>query len=429
MTLLVAAVTTVGGLTSASAQEKPSAEVVSVRAVVVGQDQVQRTITQPATIEPYYRAEIRSRLTEYVEEVCVDIGDSVAQGDILARLSIPEMQKQADVIAAKIGRLQAEERRAEAGVALATAAVTSARALLEQARSLVVARDAELKAIDAETSRVRDLVGRAAVEGRLLDEVTARRDAAAANRQAALSAVGSAEADTVVAQAKLKAAEADADVARAATDVTRAELAQLRVLMGFAELKAPFAGIVTKRTVNPGELVGSAAGSSSSASLFVVHQIDRVRCHISVPERDAAYVRPGDRIVLTFPSFSGEQIDAAVTRTSLSLDPETRTILVEAELPNPQNRLVPGMFGQAVLSIKSSATVSILPSQAVRFDGKGAAQVFVILDDSTVAVKSLQVLSDDGKTLQVSGVDPGQRVIDAHLQRFTDGQRVQVLNP
>ena len=101
----------------------------------------------------------------------------------------------------------------------------------------------------------------------------------------------------------------------------------------------------------------------------------------------------------------------------------------KASVFNADGKLLPGMFGQATLSLQAPATVSVLPSRAVRFDGKGAAKVFVILDDNTVAVKEIQILADDGQNLQVAGIEPGQRVIDAHLQRFTDGQLVRVLNP
>ncbi|MCA9035717.1 MAG: hypothetical protein KDA91_11340, partial [Planctomycetaceae bacterium] len=107
----VVAVTTLSFATTPSfsqAQEvKP--ETVAVRAVAVVRQQVTRTTTQPATIEPYYQAEIRSRLAEYVLEVKVDIGDVVRKDDVLATLDIPEMSKQAEIIQARIRRLRAEE--------------------------------------------------------------------------------------------------------------------------------------------------------------------------------------------------------------------------------------------------------------------------------------------------------------------------------
>ncbi len=421
--------TSLASMPPSIAQEKKQTELVSVRAVAVVQQDVTRTTTQPATIEPFYRAEIRSKLSAYVSEVKVDIGDVVTQGQVLATLDVPEMAKKADIISARIRRLQAEERRAAAGVALTAASITSAQAMLQQSKSHVAMEDATLKAATAEANRVKDLVGRGASEARMLDEATQRRDAALASRQSALSAIASAEANVVVAESKKTSAEADVDVARAETEIAKAELEELRVMLAYAELKAPFAGVVTDRTVNPGDLVSSGNGAHSAAPLLVINQIDKVRCHIAIPERDAAFVRRGDKISLAFPSYPGESIETTVARTNHSLDHETRTMLVEAELANPDGKLLPGMFGQATLSLQAPVTVSVLPSRAVRFDGQGAARVFVLRDDDTVAVTGITVLSDDGRMLQIAGVAPGQRVVDAHLQRFADGQRVQVLDP
>ncbi|MEZ6042514.1 MAG: efflux RND transporter periplasmic adaptor subunit [Planctomycetaceae bacterium] len=427
----VVAVTTLSFATTPSfsqAQEvKP--ETVAVRAVAVVRQQVTRTTTQPATIEPYYQAEIRSRLAEYVLEVKVDIGDVVRKDDVLATLDIPEMSKQAEIIQARIRRLRAEEQSAAAGIAMAEASIKSALALLEQAKSQVAMDDALLKAATAEADRMKDLVSRGASEPRLLDEAVRKRDAANASRQATMSAIASAQANVVVAESKKAAAQASDDVARAETEIAIAELARLKVTMNFAQLKAPFSGIVTERNVNPGDLVSSGNGSHSARPLFVINQIDKVRCHLAIPERDAAFVRRGDRILLRLPSFAGETFETQVTRTNQSLDHETRTMLVEAEIPNPDGKLLPGMFGQATLSLQAPATVSVLPSRAVRFDAKGNARVFLISEDNIVAVREIEILSDDGQMLQVAGVEPGQRVIDAHLQRFVDGQQVRVLSP
>ena len=414
---------------SATAQDKGKSEVVSVRAVAVVQQQVTRTTTQPASIEPFYRAEIRSRLPGYVLEVKADIGDVVSPGDVLAVLDTPELLQQAEIIKARIRRLQSEERRTAAAVALAAASVQSAEAMHEQSKSQVAKDEAMLTAATAEAERIKDLVARGASEPRLLDEVNRRRDAALASRQAAMSAVISAKANVMVAESRKAAAEADVDVARAETEIARAELKELEVMRAFSQLTAPFAGVVVQRAANPGDLVNSGNSAHSAAPLFTINQTEKVRCHLSVPERDAAFVRPEDKIQLTFPSFQGEKFETTVTRTSQNLDRETRTMLVEAVIPNPDGKLIPGMFGQATLSLEAPAAVSVLPSRAVRFDGKGTARVFVILDDQSVAVKDIQILSDDGLMLQVAGLEPGQRVIDAHLQRFSDGQRVQVMNP
>lgn len=400
---------------------------VPVRAVAVTHQQAIRTTTLPATLEPYYRAEIRAKISGYVREVKAQIGDVVAPNDVLAVLDVPEMVQQADILAARIRRLQAEEARSRAGIQLAAATIRSIDAQLLQAQSLTATDDALLKAATAEADRMQDLVNRGASERRLLDEAIQRRDAAAARRESSLSAITSAEANVAVAKSKQTSAEADLAVAVAETQIAVLQAAELQIMLGYAELKAPFAGVVTSRTINPGDLVNSGSGAQSAQPLFAISQIDKLRCQLQIPERDAAVVQPGDPIAVTFPSFAAEELHATVTRTSQSLDRETRTMLVEAEILNPDAKFLPGMFGQATLTLQAPAAASVLPARAVRFDAKGGALVYRIQEDNTVAVTAVTILSDDGQLLRVSGIDAGQRVIDAHLQRFTDGQRVDVV--
>lgn len=136
-----------------------------------------------------------------------------------------------------------------------------------------------------------------------------------------------------------------------------------------------------------------------------------------------------DDVKLTFPSFPDEApIEASVTRLTGDLDPGTRTMLVEAELPNPDRKLLPGMFGQATITLSTRAVANMLPARAIRFDESGSAYVYIVGDDRTVSVVPVETGFDDGHTIEiVSGVVPGQQVIDAHLQRFADGQPVSIL--
>ncbi|MCP4510030.1 MAG: efflux RND transporter periplasmic adaptor subunit, partial [Fuerstiella sp.] len=181
----------------------------------------------------------------------------------------------------------------------------------------------------------------------------------------------------------------------------------------YATLTAPFNGLVTKRNVSPGDLVSE---RSSGAPLFVVSQIDKVRIHISVPENDAAYVDRGDSISLVFPSFPAEEaMTVTVTRSTGSLDPGTRTMLVEAEVANTDGRLLPGMFGQASITLSTKVASNMLPARAVRFDESGNAYVYVVSGED-VSVVPVTTGIDDGKTIEiVAGLEPGQTVIDAHL--------------
>lgn len=402
---------------------------VAVKPVVVAQEQVQRSTTQPATVHPYYEADIRARATGYISGIQADIGDFVEAGAELAVIDVPELDKKKQILEAKVVRAESEEKRAQAGVELAKANVQAAEARAAQARSEMSSVQASVAAAEAEFDRTQDLVDRQSLESRVLDEVRKRRDSERARLEAVNSAIRSAEAEVSVARAKASSAEADVAAAQAATEVSQKELEQLEVLIGYSILKAPFSGIVTHRAVDPGDLVRETSEVGQGEPLFVISQVDKVRVRVPLPEIDAAQVNRGDTLSLTFPSFSGDAaIEATVTRTSGSLDPSTRTMIVEADVENAEGKLLPGMFGEATIRFRTQAVANMLPARAIRFSETGEAYVYAIDENESVSVVSITTGLDNGRAIEVtSGVTAGQQVIDAHLQRFSDGQKVRIL--
>lgn len=402
----------------------------AVKAVAVTQTELQRTTTQPATVRALFQTAIRARVSGYVDQLHVDIGDPVEAGQALLALDVPELDKRVAVLEARIRRLLADQSRAEAQIALAEAAQRSAEAKLAQASAELARSQATLTAAAAELRRTEDLVQRQSLQSRVLDEVRKRHDSEQAGVEVATSAIQSAQAETAVAEAQVQAARADLESAEAETEVSRSELDELRVMVDFATLRAPFDSVITERRVEPGDLVRKADEPSQGQPLLVVSQIDKVRVQIPVPEADAAYLRRGDEVTLEFPFFSDEPpIRGQVTRDSGSLDPKSRTLLVEAEMDNPERKLLPGMFGQATIALGATVAANTLPARAVRFDSHGRPYVYVIGDDETVSVIDVTTGLDDGGQLEItSGLNAGQRVIDSHLKRFRDGQQVVVLD-
>lgn len=410
----------------ATPAQKKEVRPVRVMTVTVEHREVRRTSTQPATVHALHRAEIRPRVSGYLSDVKVDIGDVIEKGKPLAILDTPELQEQRRVLLARIERQKAEEDRARAGVELANAKVVAAQAELETTKSQLQSVEALLTAVDAELRRTTDLVERGSLEARILDEVRKKRDSELARKAAVTSAVASAKAAVTVASAGRASADADLKAARADTKIVEHQLQELDVQIAFGTLTAPFTGMVTARSAEPGNLAGM---SQPSDPLFVLSQVDFVRIHVFVPERDASFVNRGDSIELTFPSFASEEaVVAEVTRTSGSLDPNTRMMLVEAVIRNEDGRFIPGMFGQATILLDAEADVAVLPARAVRFTESGDAFVYAVTSDA-VSIVNVTTGADDGSTIEiVSGLDAGQAVIDAHLQRFTDGQQVEILN-
>ena len=409
-----------------SSKDSPVADrVVVVKTVAVRSVEIGQSTTQPATVHAYHRAEIRAQATGYVAEVVADIGDYVKAGATLAVIDVPEMSKQRGVLEARIRQAEAEETRAEAGLKLAESAIEAAKSKAQQVTSDLKGEDALVEAAEAEFRRTNDLVQRQALQGLVLDEVRKKRDSSLASRESAQSAIGSAEAEVQVAVARYMTARADLEAAKAATEVSRQQLAELDVLIGYATIVAPFDGIVSERTVDPGDLV--TAQDATGSPLFVVSHVDRVRIQTPVPEVDAARMNKGDTVTVRFPSFPAESLTASVTRLSGELHPGTRTMLVEAEVENPDRKLIPGMFGQATIASSKKTAATMLPARAVRFDENGKAYVYVVNDD-TISIAEVETGVDNGKLIEVVGLDVGQQVVDAHLKRFSDGQQVTVTN-
>ncbi|MEC8557608.1 MAG: efflux RND transporter periplasmic adaptor subunit [Planctomycetota bacterium] len=399
---------------------------VKVKTVVVVQKEVTKSTKQPATIVPYYETQINSKVEGYISEVNVDMGDVVKAGQSLARIDVPEMQSQRDAALARVDLLQAKEKEASAGVVLAKATVQAAKARLEQARSQLLEKEALFAAADAEFNRTQDLVRRGSLQERLLDEATKNRESAKASQAAVLSSVQSAQAEVGVAEAKQIGTVALFESATAETQVARKQLEELEVMLGYANITAPFDGVISARHANLGELMGG--DSSNGKSLFVLESTSVVRVQVAIPEVQAPFVQVGDKLTLEFPSFASEPpVEVAVTRLSVSLDQGTRTLLVEAELQNDAGKFLPGMFGQATLTLQTEQ-VAMLPARAVRFDESGNAYVYLVNQDSEVETKEVAVGIDTGTEIEiVSGVEVGQQVIGAHLSRFVDGQKVESL--
>tara|TARA_R110002049_G_scaffold4601_5_gene32426 strand:- start:611888 stop:613210 length:1323 start_codon:yes stop_codon:yes gene_type:complete len=404
-----------------------SEKLVAVRTVSVQQLDNTRSTVAPASVLPYFESELRPKVAGYVATLKADIGDVVSRGDILAIIDVPELDKKVQTIQARLARLDAEAKRAEAGVNLADAGIKAAEAKVEQAKSEVDRVQADVAASESEFNRTSDLVNRQSVQPKLLDEARARRDSDLARKAAVTSAIQASKADVDVARAKKTSAEADLDAAKADRLIAERELEELRVMIDYATLKAPFDGVITTRRINPGDLIGES--QSAGRPLMTISQINKLRVHIPVPERDAASVSVGDEVELNFPSFPDEVVTANVTRISHVLDPGTRTMLVEAELDNQGGKFMAGMFGQATIRFAADTVAGVLPARAVRFDADGNAFVYVIDNDDVVTVSEIKIGADDGRQIEITaGLRHDQRVIDAHLKRFVDGQKVSVLN-
>jgi HlyD family secretion protein len=214
----------------------------------------------------------------------------------------------------------------------------------------------------------------------------------------------------------------------AQTDVARKELEELDTMMQYAVLKAPFSGVVTRRHVDPGDLVRNvqAASETSRAPLFEISHVARVRVRIAIPENEAPLVRADNKVVLNLRSLPGREFEGKVSRLSRRLEESTRTMTIEVDLDNSEGLLIPGMFGEATVMLQETPEALVIAATAVQFDATGNSSVYVV-ENGAVRVVPVVTGYDNGHHIQIlSGVDETARIVAGQIGRFADGQKVRV---
>jgi RND family efflux transporter MFP subunit len=329
-----------------------------VRVVKPARRTVRHPIEQPGfNIEAFQETPLYAKITGYVTkwDPKYDIGKSVRGGEVLCELYVPEM-------AVQVQQKQAAVRRADAQIRQAEAAVLSAQAQLERSKSQY-----------ERLSRA----GQTVLAGESIDETRL-------GYQAAQAGLVKAKADVAFAKAQLAVAEADRDYAQ--------------TMLQYAKIQAPFEGVITQRHVNNKDFVQPAGTGPKGLPLFVVDQLDPVRVFVNVPTADAPWIRDGDPVSLRLEGAGGELILGQVTRNARALDPQTRTLRTEIDLPNPKQKLLPGMYVQATITVQH-ANVWTLPEAAVVTEGNQT--LCYRLDGGKAVRTSLQVGLRGGGLVEV----------------------------
>jgi len=273
---------------------------------------------------------------------------------------------------------------------------------------------------------------RAAVEGALanLEQGKANMELArvSAQRYASLvtqGAVSRQENDVYQAQyhaqtASVNALEKAIAAQRSNVAAAEANLSRLESMSGYRLVKAPFAGVITLRNVDVGALV-----TTGSTLLFRIAQMDTLRIYVNVPQSNASFIRQGQAASLRVSNLPGRTFAGAIARTASSLDPGSRTMLVEVHVANRDGALLPGMYAQVSLSNTRTNPPLLLPSDAlvVRPDGT---QVAVVQADHTVHLQKIQVGRDYGDRMEVvSGLQEGASVIPSPGDLAREGLKVE----
>jgi RND family efflux transporter MFP subunit len=215
------------------------------------------------------------------------------------------------------------------------------------------------------------------------------------------------------------------DEAQGRMETARADLNRSKQLLNYARLTAPFDGIVTMRHVDPGAYVPAATSGASAATAAIVTVMDikHLRVQVPVPERDAVHVSAGQPVRLHVEGLP-QVFQASVSRHSFAIDPATRTMLVEADLANPDRILRPGMYAHAEIGVERHTGVLRVPSAALRSERNGDA-VFVMGDNKVRRVAVKTGFNDGSHVEIVEGLSGSETVaIPASGTLLSDGQPV-----
>jgi RND family efflux transporter MFP subunit len=223
----------------------------------------------------------------------------------------------------------------------------------------------------------------------------------------------------VAAQANVSALEKAVASARSNIAASEANLSRLSDLQGYKNVRAPFAGVITVRNVDVGALV-----SEANTLLFRIAQTDRLRTYVNVPQSDADSVHVGQIAHLSILDLAGHQFTGTVTRTANSLDPATRTLLTEVQVPNSGGLLLPGMYAQVDLATPRRNPPLLIPGDTLVVRGNGP-QVGVVGADHVVHFQQLQLGRDFGDKIEVlSGLETGQQVVVNPGDTVREGAKV-----
>jgi RND family efflux transporter MFP subunit len=219
-------------------------------------------------------------------------------------------------------------------------------------------------------------------------------------------------------------AKQDVDLAEAAYLGAKHALEQLAAMLDYTKVRSPFDGIVTARFVDPGALIQAATSSATQAvPLFTVMDISTLRIYVNVPQEDAVFVKKGTPATITLKDVE-KKVEATVTRSTIALDPGTRTMLAEIDVPNPGYALAPGMFAEVILTLRQHRNALVIPPAALVSENSSKA-VFVVAQGVAQKVH-VKTDIDDGVWVEVTeGLTGSEEVVVVGKASLVDGMTVK----
>jgi RND family efflux transporter MFP subunit len=215
-------------------------------------------------------------------------------------------------------------------------------------------------------------------------------------------------------------AQAQANVAAAQANVRR-----LEQMESFKRVYAPFSGVITKRLVDVGALINAGNGGSNR-ELFDIAQVDPLRVYVNVPQTYSPLIHPGMDALLDQREYSGQEFRGKVVRTSDAIDPATRTLLTEVDVPNPKGQILPGAYAQVHFAAHIDAPRLTVPVNTLLFRAEGP-RAAVVGNDNKVHLRPITIGRDYGKAVEVlDGLQASDEIVVNPADSLEDGQQVNV---
>ena len=225
--------------------------------------------------------------------------------------------------------------------------------------------------------------------------------------------------------AKKVVAAQENDEKQKAAEAARANLEQLQKMQGFKEIRAPFGGKISARHVDVGTLVTAGSGSSGTP-LFGIVQSDPLRVYVYAPQENAPSMHNELSAKIVIQEFPGQQFDGTVTRTAGALDPRSRTMQVEVQVPNHEGKLYAGMYGEVKFTLHNENAPIVVPANSFLFRTEGP-EVATITDGNHIHWQKIKVGRDFGTELEVlEGLAENTEVVENPTDDLREGIEVQV---
>jgi len=214
--------------------------------------------------------------------------------------------------------------------------------------------------------------------------------------------------------------QAQANLAAADANVRR-----LEQLESFKHIYAPISGVIIRRNTDVGALI-AAGNTGQNRELFAVAQVDPLRVYVSVPQMNAPSIRAGMTATIELREFPGQKFSGKVVRTADAIDPATRTLLTEIDVPNKNGRLLPGAYAQVQFAVPVQTVRITIPVNALLFRAEGP-RVAVVGKDNKVHLKQVMIGRDFGTKVEIlGGIDAGDQIVVNPADSLEDGQQVNV---